>query len=102
MWTFDNEDTALEGGRSERRETLLWDLAGQPGYRLVHQLHLNDVSVAMVVFDAKSEVDPFAGVRHWSRALSTAAHPAGTKLKRILVAARSDRGGTGVGPERAK
>ena len=48
---------------SQTREVLLWDLAGQPGYRLVHQLHLNEVAVALVVFDARSETDPFAGVQ---------------------------------------
>jgi WD40 repeat protein len=32
-WTFDRRTAALEGGRVEMHETLLWDLAGQPGYR---------------------------------------------------------------------
>ena len=53
-------------------ETLLWDLAGQPGYRLIHQLHLNEVAIALIVFDARSETDPFASVRHWERALRQA------------------------------
>jgi GTPase SAR1 family protein len=62
----------LQGRQPERRETYLWDLAGQPAYRLLHQLHLSDAAVAVVVFDAKSESDPFAGVRHWVRALRQA------------------------------
>jgi WD40 repeat protein len=65
IWTFDSYTAALESGREETRETLLWDLAGQSGCRLIHQLHLNEVAVALVVFDARSETDPFAGVRHW-------------------------------------
>src|SRR6266702_2391580 len=42
VWTFESEEVKLDGGRKETRETLLWDLAGQPGYRLIHQLHLNE------------------------------------------------------------
>jgi small GTP-binding protein len=84
---------------AERREVFLWDLAGQPGYRLLHQLHLNDVAVALVVFDAKSDLDPLSGVRHWARALNQAARLAkrdGSGITRILVAARLDRGGAKV------
>ena len=44
-------------GRKCLRETYLWDLAGQPGYRLVNQLSLSDVALALVVFDAQSD-DP--------------------------------------------
>src|SRR4051794_40585675 len=51
VWTFAAEEVSLPGGVREKREILLWDLAGQPGYRLVHQLHLGDVAVALVVFD---------------------------------------------------
>jgi WD40 repeat protein len=40
VWVFDNEDIELSDGRREIREVFLWDLAGQPGYRLIHQFHL--------------------------------------------------------------
>ena len=99
VWTFDIHEVALDGGRKETRETLLWDLAGQPGYRLIHQLHLNEVAVALVVVDARSETDPFAGVRHWDRALRQAQRAQGESvppMKKFLVAARMDRGGLGV------
>jgi len=98
VWPFDNREVQLDGGREEMRETLLWDLAGQPGYRLVHQLHLNEVAVALIIFDGRSEVDPFAGVYHWDRALRQAQRIQGNSappLKKILVAARVDRGGVG-------
>jgi GTPase SAR1 family protein len=97
VWLLSSE--ASEGPTPERKEIFLWDLAGQPGYRLLHQLHLGDVAVAAVVFDARSEVDPLAGVRHWARALSQAERQAdvgGHQIQRILVAARMDRGGTRV------
>jgi class 3 adenylate cyclase/GTPase SAR1 family protein len=93
----------LEEGVKQTRETLLWDLAGQPGYRVIHQLHLNEVAVALVVFDARSEVDPLAGVRHWERALRLAQQRQGTScvpMKKFLVSARADRGKVSVSKER--
>ncbi len=103
IWNFDKQEIEPDKGAIETRETFLWDLAGQPGYRLVHQLHLNEVAVALVVFDARSETDPFAGVYHWDRALRQAQRVQGSSalpLKKILVQARVDRGGASVGPER--
>lgn len=103
VWRFDHQEVEIDQGRRETRETLLWDLAGQPGYRLVHQLHLNEVAVALVVFDARSETDPFAGVRYWDRALRQARRVRGSAalpLTKFLVAARTDRGGIGVSAAR--
>ena len=103
VWTFDDQEVELDNLRKETRQTLLWDLAGQPGYRLIHQLHLNEVAVALVLFDARSETDPFAGVYHWDRALRQAQLVQGDSaipLKKVLVAARIDRGGRSVSPER--
>lgn len=103
IWTFSKEEVELDDKRKEIRETLLWDLAGQPGYRLIHQLHLDEVVVGLVVFDAQSETDPFAGVKQWDRALRQAQRIQGSTplpLRKILVAARSDRGSIGVSEER--
>ncbi len=99
IWNLGATDTA--GKQPERREVFLWDLAGQPGYRLLHQLHLSDVSVALVVFDARNELDPLAGVRYWCRALEQASRLSRSlgAVPRILVAARMDRGGAKVGDE---
>ncbi|ETW98189.1 MAG: hypothetical protein ETSY1_19870 [Candidatus Entotheonella factor] len=99
---FDSRQIELTSGQTAHCETLLWDLAGQPGYRLIQQLHLKEVSVALVVFDAKSETDPFAGVRHWDRALRQAQRVQGAStmpLKKFLVASRMDRGGITVSRE---
>lgn len=103
VWTFDRRIVDTDGARKETHETLLWDLAGQSGYRLIHQLHLNEVAVALVVFDARSDTDPFGGVQYWNRALSQARRVQGSyslPLKKFLVAARADRGGVGVSQER--
>src|SRR5207248_3176475 len=102
VWTFAKRELHLGDGRKETRETLLWDLAGQPGYRLIHQLHLSEVAVALVVFDAHSESDPFAGISHWVRALNTAQRVKGDVgiMKKLLVLARADRGGKRVSKAR--
>jgi WD40 repeat protein len=104
VWDFGRFEAPTPTG-TETREILLWDLAGQPGYRIVHQLHLGEVAVALIVFDASSDIDVFAGVRHWARALKQAAQAgASTALapKVFLVAARTDRGGPGVSRERVQ
>lgn len=100
-----NEDGLQDpqGLLRERREILLWDLAGQPAYRIIHQLHLNEVTIALIVFDGQNDTDPFAGVRYWDRALRQAQSVMGQAplpLKKYLVAARVDRGGIGVSQER--
>jgi WD40 repeat protein len=103
VWTFGSQEVKVEGEITQTRETLLWDLAGQPGYRIIHQLHLNEVAVALVVFDARSETDPLAGVRHWERALRLAQQrqgPSSVPMKKFLVSARNDRGGVSIGEER--
>lgn len=103
VWNFDKYEELLDKGRTETRETMLWDLAGQPSYRLIHQLHLSEVAVAAVVFDAHSTIDPFAGVSHWVRALRMAQQVQGNTafpLKKLLVAARIDRGRVKVSRER--
>jgi len=82
------------------REVLLWDPAGQPGYRIVHQLHLGGAAVALILFDSRSETTPLAGVYHWARAIRHAHPHASGGLITFLVAARTDRGGITVSRER--
>lgn len=102
VWTLTKSEDQLADGQREIREILLWDLAGQPGYRLVHQLYLHEVSVALIVFDGHSETDPFAGILHWVRALRTAQRVLGSRdaMKVLLVLARIDRSGKRVSRER--
>jgi small GTP-binding protein len=105
VYTFEEKEEKVKKSLKETRETLLWDLAGQAGYRLVHQMHLNEVAVALVVFDARSETDPLAGVLYWDRAIRQALkrqRDAAIPLKKFLVAARTDRGGVAVSKERIK
>jgi GTPase SAR1 family protein/nucleotide-binding universal stress UspA family protein len=82
------------------REVLVWDLAGQPGYRIVHQLHLGGAALALILFDSRSETAPLAGVLHWARAVRHAHPVTAGGLTTFLVAARTDRGGITVSSER--
>jgi GTPase SAR1 family protein len=82
------------------REVLLWDMAGQPGYRVVHQLHLHDAALVLILFDSRSETTPLAGVYHWARAVRHAHTTTEGRPDVFLVAARIDRGGITVSGER--
>ena len=67
-------------------ELTLWDLAGQPEYRLTHQLFLDDTDAALLLFDCSDANDPFRGVPYWAKALKKHAHNA----RKFLVSARCD------------
>lgn len=71
------------------REVWLWDFAGQPDYRLIHQLYMNETALALLVFDPQDD-NPFEEIGYWEKALGAATKYNPSKL---LVAARCDRGG---------
>src|SRR6185503_17109531 len=58
--------------KDTEREIWLWDFAGQADYRLIHQLFMDETSLAVLVFNPQSE-DPFEGLTHWDRDLQRAA-----------------------------
>jgi uncharacterized CHY-type Zn-finger protein len=74
------------------REVWLWDFAGQPDYRLIHQLFMDETALALVVMDPQ-RTDPFESLGHWEKALKAAVK---TDPVKLLVAARCDRGGITV------
>jgi WD40 repeat protein len=76
-------------------EAILWDLAGQPDYRVIHALFLDDADLALVLFDPTRDHDPLRGVDYWLRQLGALGGPSTTADSNrdvILVAARTDRG----------
>ena len=87
FWVVDELATTRSDGA--RCEVVLWDLAGQADYRLVHSLFLDAVDVALLVFDPTNRGRPLAGVDYWLRRLRgvTDDPPAV-----VLVAGRSDVG----------
>ena len=70
-------------------EVVLWDFAGQPDYRLLHVLFLDDADVALVVLDASRRHELLDAATFWVKALE-AARPG--RCVKILVSARIDRG----------
>jgi small GTP-binding protein len=68
-------------------EAVLWDFAGQADYRIVHALLLDDVDVALLVFDPGDTRELLKGVTYWLRQLNR--HTTGA----VLVGAKMDRAG---------
>lgn len=73
-------------------DAILWDLAGQPDYRLIHALFLDDADLALVLFDPTDTRDPLHGVEFWLKHLGTQAGDLKQQCPVVLVAARADRG----------
>jgi GTPase SAR1 family protein len=84
-------------------EAVLWDLAGQADYRLIHALFLDQVDLGLLVFDAADRDRPLSSVEYWVRHLRSAtsrgddASPTLSSstyrgAPTLLIAARSDRG----------
>ena len=76
-------------------EAILWDLAGQPDYRLTHALFLDDADLALIVFDPTDSRDPLHGVEFWLKQLKsglTKSSDGQSYCPTILVGARADRG----------
>ena len=69
-------------------EAILWDFAGQPDYRLVHALFVDNADLALVLFDASDIHDPLHGVGFWLKQLQRSQ----SRCPIILVAAQIDRG----------
>ena len=76
-------------------EAILWDFAGQPDYRLVHALFVDNADLALVLFDASDLRDPLHGVGFWLKQLQTGQ----SRCPIILVAAQTDRGSCSLTPE---
>jgi WD40 repeat protein len=72
------------------REVLLWDLAGQEDYRIIHQLFLDETTLAMMLINPQKD-DPFAEVGDWLKALkaAVAAKDARRDVTKLLIAAAS-------------
>ncbi len=90
----------LPGGEGHNfdREALLWDLAGQEDYRLIHRLFLDEAALALLLINPQKD-DPFAEAGDWLKALDTAAqnHEAKREAKRLLVFSQIDVGGMKLG-----
>jgi GTPase SAR1 family protein len=79
------------------REALLWDLAGQEDYRLIHRLFLDETALALLLINPQKD-DPFAEAGDWLKALETAGgQEAKCEAARMLIFSQIDVGGMKVG-----
>jgi small GTP-binding protein len=80
------------------REALLWDLAGQEDYRLIHRLFLDETALALLLINPQKD-DPFVEAGDWLNALDTAAsnHEAKREAPRLLIFSQIDVGGMKIG-----
>jgi len=87
-------DLPLPPDPTLEREVLLWDLAGQEDYRLIHRLFLEETALALLLIDPQKD-DPFAEAGNWLRALESAAsqHQMDHPVPRLLIFSRIDVGG---------
>jgi small GTP-binding protein len=84
MWVIDELRTKRTDGTE--CEAVLWDLAGQHAYRQVHSLFLEDVALALVLFDPTNRQEPLKGVQFWLEQLRSR----GRLPPTVLVGARVD------------
>jgi small GTP-binding protein len=89
FWQIDVPGSIAKDARlpNLRAELTLWDLAGQTDYHLVHQLFLDNTSVALLLFDCSDAAEPFSGVSYWAKVLNKQAPNYAVKL---LISARCD------------
>jgi len=85
-------DLPLPASATLDREALLWDLAGQEDYRLIHQLFLDETALALLLINPQRD-DPFAEAGDWLKALEASCKPAErTDVARLLIFSQVDVG----------
>src|SRR6185369_1940267 len=91
VWSL---DVPLPPEATLQREALLWDLAGQEDYRLIHRLILEETALALLLINPQKD-DPFAEAGDWLKALKTAAPE--RPVPRLLIFSQIDVGGMKIG-----
>jgi GTPase SAR1 family protein/Tol biopolymer transport system component len=94
FWVLDELKNTRDDGAE--CEAILWDFAGQPDYRLIHTLFLDDANLALVLFNPANRQEPLHGVDYWLKALAFGREQ---PCRTILVAARTDVGDPGLTPD---
>jgi WD40 repeat protein/GTPase SAR1 family protein len=94
FWVLDELKQKRDDGAE--CEAILWDFAGQPDYRLIHTLFLDDARLALVLFNPANREDPLHGIDYWLKALASGREE---PCRTILVAARTDVGDPDLTPD---
>lgn len=66
-------------------QAVLWDLAGQADYRLIHPFFLNQVDVALILFNPADRDQPLRGVDYWLSILQGTQFPVKTKPNSCFI-----------------
>jgi small GTP-binding protein len=80
-------------------EVWLWDLAGQMGYREIHQLFLDQTALALLLLNPQKD-EPFAGAADWLNAIRAAKQDRSDDVVKLLITTRHDVGGSTVGDQK--
>ena len=96
-------DLPLEPNDSLQREALLWDLAGQEDYRLIHQLFLDETALALLLVNPQKD-DPFGEAGDWLKALKAVSSQTTTsrEIAKLLIFSQIDVGGMKLGDAKIK
>jgi len=87
FWVLDDLGVFRTDGT--KCEVVVWDMASQPDFRLIHPLSAADADVAILVFDPTDRPDPLRQVRYW---LSQLGALQDHRCNTILVGTRSEVG----------
>ncbi|HVT12839.1 MAG TPA: TIR domain-containing protein [Fimbriimonadaceae bacterium] len=82
---------------TREREALLWDLAGQEDYRLIHSLFLQETALALLLINPQN-ANPFRETGDWLKMLKCATHEQDHRREanRLLILSQVDVGGPKV------
>ncbi|MGV3662133.1 MAG: TIR domain-containing protein [Prosthecobacter sp.] len=91
VWRF---ELPLPPDATRDREALLWDLAGQEDYRLIHPLFLQETALALLLVNPQN-ADPFREVGDWLKMLKCAMNEQEhqREANRLLILSQVDVGG---------
>ena len=90
FWTMAPEqlDPDAAAPPDEVRDVVLWDMGGQDEYRLVHQLFLDDTTLAVILLDPTRGRTAFEEVRSWNKRLERQLR--GRRAQKLLVGTKLD------------
>lgn len=75
-----------------KRDIVIWDMGGQNEYRLIHQIFLNDINIALILFDPTRGQTAIKEVEEWNKRLDK--QLSGHKTTKILVGTKLDEEST--------
>ncbi|WP_437842260.1 metallophosphoesterase [Sorangium sp. So ce1153] len=90
FWPLEPEQLrpGADSPENQQRDVVLWDMGGQEEYRLIHQLFLDDTTVALVLLDPTRGNTAFKEVESWNKYLAKQLY--GHNTVKLLVGTKLD------------